>query len=56
MSDSGGGDAELLVLLYLGVADDLCTQYLSRQQQADSALEAGSHILTEITVGISRHQ
>jgi len=39
----------------LGVADDLCTQYLSKQQQADNILEAGSHILTEITAGISRH-
>jgi hypothetical protein len=46
----------LLGLLYLGVADDLCTQYLSRQQQADSTLEAGSHILTEITASISRPQ
>ena len=48
-------DAELLVLLYLGVADDLCTQCLSRQQRADGTLEAGSHILIEITAGISRY-
>ena len=55
--ESGGQeDAVLLGLLYLGVADDLCTQYLSRQLQADNTLEAGSHILTEITVGISRPQ
>jgi hypothetical protein len=55
--ESGGQeDAVLLGLLYLSVADDLCTKYLSRQQQADSTLEAGSHILTEITPGISRAQ
>jgi len=49
-------DPVLLGLVYLGVADDLCTQYLSRQQQADNTLEASSHILIEITAGISRPQ
>ena len=53
--ESGGQkDAVLLVLSYLGVADDLCTQYLSRQQEADNMLEVGSHIRTKITAGISR--
>jgi len=51
---SNGGNAELLSSLPLGIADDLCTQYLSRQKQADDTLEAGTHILTEITAGISR--
>src|SRR2546423_68957 len=51
LSNSERGDAELLVLLYLGVADDLCTQYLSRQQQADSTLEAGTVIsVTEVNL------
>jgi hypothetical protein len=49
-------EALLIALSWLGVASDLNTQRLSRQQQADNTLEIGNHVLTEITVGTSRPQ
>jgi hypothetical protein len=49
-------EALLIILSWLGVASDLNTQRLSRQQQADNTLETGNHVLTEITVGTSRPQ
>ena len=39
---------QLLVLSNAGVENDLNTQCLSRQWQADNRLETGSYTLTEI--------
>jgi hypothetical protein len=50
------GWKQLSYSIYLVIASDLSTQCLSRQQQADGPLKTGNHILTDITVGISRPQ
>jgi hypothetical protein len=50
------GWKQLSYSIYLRVASDLNTQCLSRQQQADSPLKTGNHILTVTTIGISRPQ
>jgi hypothetical protein len=42
-------EALLIILSYSGVTSDLSTQRLSRQQQADYALEMGNDVLTEMT-------
>src|SRR4051812_36326195 len=47
-------EALLIILSYLYVASDLNTQCLSRQQQANNTPETSNHVLTEITVGLSR--
>jgi hypothetical protein len=49
-------EALLVDLSYLDVATDLNTQCPSGQEQADTTLETGNRILTEITVSISRPQ
>jgi hypothetical protein len=50
------GWKQLSYSIYLVIASDLSTQCLSRQQQANGPLGTGNHILTDITVGISRPQ
>jgi hypothetical protein len=49
-------EALLVILPYSDVTSDLSTQCLSRRWRADNTLEIGSHVLTEITIGISSLQ
>jgi len=44
----------LVILSYTDVTSDLSTQCLSGQQQTDSTLETGNHMLTEVIVSISK--